>query len=116
MDTTQDISALTGETLHDNEGAKIGEITDVILVDESGAPEWIGVKIGGLLGSKLRFVPVQSIGSQDDELRVAYDKDHVKDGPDIEDNDEVTEQEATRLYEHFSASEQADEGTPEDSA
>lgn len=84
--TTRTYDGWIGRDAYDVNGDKIGEITDIFYDDETGRPEWVGVKTG-LFGSNQTFVPIQGsvpCGDDQGDLRVAFDKDMVKDAPNID--------------------------------
>jgi uncharacterized protein (TIGR02271 family) len=101
MPTINDVQALRGQTLHDNEGGKIGEIVDIYLDRRSGEPEWLAVRTG-LFGSNVSFVPLREAAGSGDDVRVPYDKALVKDSPNVEADGELSPDEERRLYEHYS--------------
>jgi uncharacterized protein (TIGR02271 family) len=98
---SHEIAAWRGETLADTAGDKIGTIEDIYLDRESGQPEWLAVKTG-LFGSNVSFVPIRDASKTSDGVRVPYDKDKVKDAPNVEADGELTPDEERRLYEHYS--------------
>ncbi len=100
MATIQDIDTWIGQTLHDSDGDKVGEITEVYLA-ESGQPEFIAVKTG-MFGSSVTLVPIRGASSSGDEIRVPYDKALIKDAPSIDADEEISADETRRLYEHYS--------------
>ncbi|HEV2057851.1 MAG TPA: YsnF/AvaK domain-containing protein [Solirubrobacteraceae bacterium] len=67
----------------------------------TGQPSWLAVKTG-LFGSNVSFVPLQQATRGDDGIRVAYDKDLVKDAPNVPADSEISAEEERRLYEHYS--------------
>ena len=73
-----------GRDAYDADGDKVGEITDIYYDDATGRPEWVAVKTG-LFGMKRTFVPIH--GSQpygEGDLRLAFDKDMIKDAPRVD--------------------------------
>ena len=104
MPTLQDAQTWKGRKLVDRDGDKIGSIEDVYLDRSSGEPEWVAVKTG-LFGSNLSFVPIAEASSQGgDEIRVPYEKDLVKDAPNVEADGELSPEEEQRLYQHYGRS------------
>ena len=89
-----------GQTLYDSGGDKIGSTADVYFVSESGEPDWITVKTGRL-SRGVTFVPVRGATVVHDGIRAGYDKALVKDAPSVEADDEVSAEEARRLYAHY---------------
>jgi stress response protein YsnF len=100
MATMEDIQAWRGRTLVDRDGDKIGKIEDVYLDRSSGEPEWVAVKTG-LFGSNVSFVPIHGADTAGDDLRVAYEKDRVKDAPNVDPDGELSPEEERRLYQHY---------------
>jgi uncharacterized protein (TIGR02271 family) len=100
MATLQDIETWRGRTLVDRDGDKIGKVEDVYLDRSSGEPEWVAVKTG-LFGSNVSFVPIHGADTAGDDLRVAYEKDQVKDAPNVDPDGELSPEEERRLYQHY---------------
>lgn len=95
------VNDVLGKDVYGPDGNKIGAVGQVYLDIESGRPEWVTVKTG-LFGNKESFVPVRDSSLQDDGLRVQYDKDKVKDAPQIEvDQGRLTPKEEQGLYRHY---------------
>jgi uncharacterized protein (TIGR02271 family) len=100
MPTVQDVQGWQGRTLVDADGDKIGKIEDIYLDRQSGDPEWVAVKTG-LFGTRVSFVPIRDATATGDEVRVAHQKDKVKDAPNIEADGELSPDEERVLYEHY---------------
>lgn len=79
-----------GYEVYDRNGEKLGNV-EVIFVDESDDPMYIGVKMG-FLGTKSTLIPMDAI--RIDERRrvveVFWPKSKVKEGPAFDDDKEVT--------------------------
>jgi uncharacterized protein (TIGR02271 family) len=103
MATMEDVKTWRGRTLVDRDGDKIGKIEDVYLDRSSGEPEWVAVKTG-VFGSNVSFVPIHGASPTGDDLRVAYQKDLVKDAPNVEPDGELSPEEERRLYQHYDRS------------
>jgi uncharacterized protein (TIGR02271 family) len=91
---------LYGRTLIDNEGEKIGKIDELYFDQEGGQPEWALVSTG-LFGTKHTFVPIRSASSAGDDLQVPVTKAQVKDAPQVEPDQELSEAEERKLFEHY---------------
>ena len=89
-----------GQELLDNDGEKIGKIEEIYLDTDTDQPEWALVKTG-LFGGKGTFVPLGQASSTDDGLKVPFEKDHVKDAPNIDPDGELSQSEERTLYEHY---------------
>jgi uncharacterized protein (TIGR02271 family) len=93
------LDELHGETVYDEAGEKIGSVEEIFYDPATSRPEWVGIGTG-LLGTKRVLVPVEGARVTDDGLMVAYPKDHVKDGPDV-DEDELTAEHEQELIAHY---------------
>jgi uncharacterized protein (TIGR02271 family) len=93
------LDEMRGHTVYDEGGEKIGTVEELYYDEGSRTPEWIGIGTG-FFGTKRVLVPVQGARVTDDGLFVAYSTDHVKDGPDI-DEDEITPEHEAELTAHY---------------
>jgi uncharacterized protein (TIGR02271 family) len=100
MPTIEQVQSWRGSTVVDRDGDKLGTIDDIYLDRQTDQPEWVAVKTG-MIGSKLSFIPLAGADRSGDEIRVPYEKAHVKDAPSIEPDGELSQQEEARLYEHY---------------
>jgi sporulation protein YlmC with PRC-barrel domain len=100
MDTVLD---WRGRTVLDRDGEKIGKLGDVFLDAETDRPAWAGVQTG-LFGNKESFVPLEDVREVEDGLQVPYDKDHVKDAPQIDPDVALTVDEEESLHRHYGRS------------
>jgi len=104
MQTRHEPTQWQGMTVYGRDGEKIGKVTDVYFDDASDRAEWMTVSTG-LFGMRSTFVPIEGAEVQgDDELRVPYDKDRIKDAPNVETDQELTEREEQELYSHYGVS------------
>ncbi len=91
----------TGGTVVGASGDKIGKIGQVFLDDETGQPEWVTVKTG-LFGGSESFVPLAEGNVTDDEIRVPYSQDKVKDAPRVADSDgHLSPDQEAELYNYY---------------
>ncbi len=90
-----------GYKVYDNRGEKIGKVDD-LFVDESDREEYIGVKMG-LFGMRSTLIPmdVARVNERDRAIEVADTKDHVKDAPTFDDDDDITPEFERRIRSHF---------------
>jgi uncharacterized protein (TIGR02271 family) len=100
MISRDSVQTLIGGTAYTTDGDKIGSIGQVYLDNASGEPAWVTVKTG-LFGSNESFVPLDQAELTDGGVRVPYDKDRVKDAPNIETDRELSEQEEDQLYSYY---------------
>jgi len=103
MISRDSVQTLIGGTAYSTDGAKIGSIGTVYLDNASGEPAWVTVKTG-LFGSSESFVPLEQAELSEDGIRVPYDKDRVKNAPNIETDRELSEQEEDQLYSYYGLS------------
>ncbi|HEV2741830.1 MAG TPA: PRC-barrel domain-containing protein [Rubrobacter sp.] len=90
-----------GYTVYDNQGSKIGKVDD-LFVDEKDHEEYIGVKLG-LLGRKSTLIPTEivRVNESDRTIEVSESKDHVKEAPSFDDDEDVTSEYEERIRSHF---------------
>jgi sporulation protein YlmC with PRC-barrel domain len=90
-----------GYTVYDNQGSKIGKVDD-LFVDEKDHEEYIGVKLG-LLGRKSTLIPTEivRVNESDRTIEVSESKDHVKEAPSFDDDEDVTAEYEERIRGHF---------------
>ena len=100
MPTTQEIRDWPGQSLVGSGDDKLGTIDQVYLDRQTGEPTFASVKTG-LFGSKSSLVPIGSARSSDGDVHVPFSKDQVKDAPNVDDDEELSEAEERRLYEHY---------------
>jgi len=99
MDTR--VSDLVGRTAYDTQGSKVGKVDTIYTDDATGRPEWLAIKTGWF-GTKLSFVPLQGLQHQDDDaLIIGWNRDTVRDAPSVEPDGHLSEEEETRLYDHY---------------
>jgi uncharacterized protein (TIGR02271 family) len=103
MATTQELLSWRGHDLLDQDGDKIGKIEEIYEDTDTGAPEWALVNTG-LFGSKSTFVPLRDVQLSGDEIRVPFEKSHVKDAPGIDPDGALSREDEQRLYQHYGMS------------
>jgi sporulation protein YlmC with PRC-barrel domain len=89
-----------GRTLVDRDGNRIGTIDAIYLDDRTGQPEWALVNTG-LFGTKSSFVPLAQAAQTGDDVRVPYDKQLVKDAPQVDADQHLSEAEEQQLWRHY---------------
>jgi PRC-barrel domain protein len=88
------------QSVIDCDGKTIGKLADVYLAAGSSEPVFAYVKTG-MLGRRHVLVPLAGASRSGDHLRVAYQQDHVKNGPQLEPGaalDSALEQAVARHY------------------
>jgi sporulation protein YlmC with PRC-barrel domain len=89
-----------GYELVDRDGEKIGSISDIYLDQETNEPEWATVKTG-LFGLRQTFVPIRDATSEGDIVRIPFEKDRVKDAPNVDPGQGLSQAEERELYDHY---------------
>jgi uncharacterized protein (TIGR02271 family) len=100
MRTLEDVRTWRGMTAIDADGDKVGKIDEVYLDRSSGEPEWVTVNTG-LFGMKTSFAPISGAEPADDQIRLAYGKDQIKQAPKIDTDGELSTEEERLLYDHY---------------
>jgi sporulation protein YlmC with PRC-barrel domain len=99
--TLQDVQTWRGMKMVDPDGDSIGTIEDVFLDRQTGEPAWLGVKTG-LFGLKHTLVPIRGAEvTDDDTVRVPFQKEQVKDAPRVDPDGELSPEEERKLWEHY---------------
>ena len=98
--TSNDVATLTGATVRDTSGDKIGTVSQVYLDDQTGQPQWVTVKTG-LFGTKESFVPLAASRLDGDVLVVDASKDQVSGAPRVEQDGHISEQEEAEIYRYY---------------
>jgi len=85
----------------DSSGGKIGKVDD-LFIDENDREEYLGVKMG-FLGLKSTLIPMDAVSVNESEktIEVSDSKDHVKDAPSFDDDEDITPEYEARIREHF---------------
>ncbi len=95
------IETLIGTTAYDSNGNKIGKVGQVVLDNRTGRPEWLTINTG-LFGMKETFVPTQRAEVRDDSVVVPYEKDEVKNAPNVDvDRGHLSPEEELQLYRYY---------------
>lgn len=87
--------------VYDNQGQKIGKVDD-LFIDETDREEYIGVKMG-FLGMKSTLIPMDIVRVNEDDrsVEVSESKDHVKNAPSFDDDEDITPDYEDRIRGHF---------------
>ena len=90
-----------GYTVYDQHYEKIGNADDLFL-DESDQPEYIGVKMG-FLGTRTTLIPFQMARLNDAQqtIKVAAEKETLKNGPTFDDEREITPPFENEVYSYY---------------
>src|ERR671921_2632905 len=100
MITEGQVRDLVGSTAYGPNGEKLGKVGQVYFDDQSNRPEWITVHTG-LFGTNETFVPVQGAEFSGDRVTLGYDKQKIKDAPNIAEDGHLSEDEEQQLYRYY---------------
>lgn len=103
---TENIEALTRATVVDRDGDKVGGVGQLFLDDATGQPSWVTVSTG-FFGSKETFIPLADAQIAGEEIRVPYEKDFIKDAPNMDVDQHLTPEEEQELYRYYGVGEAA---------
>ena len=95
---------LRGAEVRDINGDKIGKVDDVYTDAQGRYARYLAVKTGWF-GTKRHMIPVDDIRMErdgdDTYLLVPYDKDHIKEGPNFDRDDDFTQEHETSTYGYY---------------
>jgi uncharacterized protein (TIGR02271 family) len=101
MERVRNYDAWIGSDAFDRTGEKVGGIDQIFYDDATGRPEWVAVRTGWF-GTNITYVPIAgSTVEGEDGLRLAYDKDLIKDAPNVDVDDHLTADQERTLYAHY---------------
>ncbi|MEW9552190.1 DUF2382 domain-containing protein [Nonomuraea sp. NPDC050783] len=83
-----------------SDGQSIGQVGQVYLNDRTGQPEWVTVRTG-MFGTKETFVPLSGCRRTGNEIHVPFDKERIKDAPNIDVDGRLSVEEEAQLYRHY---------------
>ena len=112
MITQKDLRNLLGATAHDPFGDKIGKVGQVYYDDDTDQPKWITVHTG-LFGTNESFVPLQGAQVQDGIVTVGYDKQRIKNAPNVDKDGHLSPEEEVQLYRYYGIGGYDQPGTPD---
>jgi sporulation protein YlmC with PRC-barrel domain len=103
--TTQEMTQaeayeLHGRTIVGSDGKTLGKVEEIYLDDRTQKPEWATVS-SGLLGGKSQFVPLAGASSDGDHVHARVTMNQVKNAPSVQHDRQLSEEEETRLFEHY---------------
>src|SRR5215211_8308998 len=90
-----------GYIVYDQHYEKMGNADDLFL-DESDQPEYIGVKMG-FLGTRTTLIPFEMARVNDAQqtIKVAAEKETLKNGPTFDDDREITPEFENEVYSYY---------------
>ena len=101
MTTPQDPERYIHRAAVDPEGNRIGKISQVYLDEKTGQPLWVLVETG-LLGTRQSFAPIHGSRCDGELVILAVSKDQVKDAPNIDRDEQLSEGEQDALRQYYS--------------
>ena len=101
MIANQDLDRIQGATAYDSTGEKVGKVGQIYTDDATGEPTWVAVSTG-LFGLSESLAPLANATLEgDDDLRLSYNKQMIKDAPRVEGDQSLDADEERRLYEYY---------------
>ena len=100
MPDVDTVRSWQGATMVDRDGDRIGTIESIYVDDQTGQPEWALVNTG-LFGTRSTFVPIAQASAFGDQVQVPFEKQRVKDAPNIDPDGHLSEQEEQELWRHY---------------
>jgi hypothetical protein len=90
-----------GYTVYDSNREQMGKV-DNLFMDGNDRPEYIGVKMG-FLGTRSTLIPFEMVRVNDARqlIKVAADKETLKNGPTFDDDREITPQFENEVYSYY---------------
>lgn len=101
------IDELFGATAYDKDGDKLGSVKEVFIDDKSGQPTFVEVH-HGLFGMASSLVPLRGHRLEGDRLELAFDKDRIKDAPNVDVDNGLSPEEQQEVYAHYGVGDAAD--------
>lgn len=95
-----DVARIQGATAHGSSGEKIGKVGQLYLDDQTSEPSWITVSTG-FFGMSESFVPLQGAQFHGDDIRLAYNKEQVKNAPRIDRDQHLDLDQEQELFRHY---------------
>jgi uncharacterized protein (TIGR02271 family) len=100
MIAKNDVRKLPGATAHDPSGDKVGRIVQVYYDDDTDHPKWITVHTG-LFGTNENFVPLQGARFDGGGVTLGYDKQKIKNAPNVAQDRHLSPDEEVQLYRYY---------------
>ncbi len=99
----EDPSSLRDKKVMDQVGNEIGQICEIY--EQDGDPMWVTIKSDtGMASDRLVFIPLARIKEEGGELHVPYSSQHINDSPEVEGEDELSEEDDYALRAYYSVS------------
>jgi hypothetical protein len=97
----EDVSSLPGETVRDQDGRKLGEVKEIYAVGD-GTPMWVTLEASTGIGrTRTVFIPIARLKKEGDQIRTPYSFQHIQDSPEVEVEDELSEEDDRTLRDYY---------------
>ncbi|MBC6446230.1 PRC and DUF2382 domain-containing protein [Actinokineospora xionganensis] len=94
-------NSLTGKTVYDQKGEKIGKVGQLWTDERDGTPSWVTVNTG-LFGTHETFLPMRGLKASGDKVQTPFEKAKVKDAPQVDpDAGRIDPGEEERLHRYY---------------
>jgi hypothetical protein len=97
----KNIQSIIGATLYGPDDVKLGRISQVLVDAADGHPTWAEVHVG-TLGRHTTYVPLDQATWEHDDVYVPYDKDLVKNAPQIDGDGGLSPEQESELGRYYS--------------
>lgn len=104
MANNREIRELLDATAYDVDGDKLGNVNEVYINDTSGQPDFVEIN-HGLFGLGSSLVPLRGHSLNGEELRLAFQKDRIKDAPNVDSDAHLSNEDQAELYRHYGLTE-----------
>jgi len=92
---------LVGRRVVDPHGHRVGTINALFVHGDREVPNWARVKMG-ILGTDSALIPLHDAQEDGNDVRLVYEKEHVKAAPEVEpDDDRLSDEDADKLHGHY---------------
>ena len=100
MISQEQLNALYDAEVVDQGGERVGAMCRVYLDNRTGEPAWVTVRTGWI-GSRKVFVPLTTAEIVNEQIRVPYSTEMIRDAPDIPCAKHLSEDEEQDLFEYY---------------
>jgi hypothetical protein len=91
---------LIGSTVYDKKKEPIGKLEEFYVDDITEKPTWITVDTSSF-GNDISFVPLAHARQAKDGLQVEVTKEQIKNAPQIEAQEKISDQQENKIYEYY---------------
>ena len=100
MISSTNLGSLMGAQVVDAQNDKVGTVGQIYVDPDNGEPTWASVKTG-LFGTKESFVPLDQATWDNEKVHLTYEKDFIKDAPNIDPDGALSEADEDELYRYY---------------